>query len=128
MKTMKIDRLAKRWRAGLALALLATLCAGCGAVRNPALERARDSYQQARHDPEVVGRASVALNEAAQVLDRAERLWTDAAAGPLPATKRDIEEVEHLSYLAEKRIEIARAIARRRLAADEIRQLKSQRE
>jgi OmpA-OmpF porin, OOP family len=123
-----MDSFLKRWRDGLALALLAILSVGCGAVRNPALERARDSYQQARHDPEVVGRASVALNEAAKVLDRAERLWTDAATGPLPATKREIEEVEHLSYLAEKRIEIARAIARRRLAADEIRQLKSQRE
>ena len=125
---MRMDSFLEQWGARLALAVLTIVSVGCGAVRNPALERARDSYQQARHDPEVVGRASVALDKAAQGLDQAERLWTEAAKGTLPATQRELEEVEHLSYLAEKRVEIARAIARRRVAADEIQQLKSRRD
>jgi OmpA-OmpF porin, OOP family len=102
----------------VALPLLAVISIGCGAVRHPALERARERYQNARQDPEVVGRASVALDKAWLTLEQAERVWT---------MERDSTEVEHLAYVAEKRIEIARATARRRSAADEIQQLKSQR-
>ncbi len=78
------NTLVDRWEFWAALPLLAVISVGCGAVRNPALERARDAYQRA--------------------------------------------EAEHLAYIAEKRVEIARATARRRLAADEIQQLKSKRE
>jgi hypothetical protein len=51
-------------------------------------------------------------------LEEAERIW---------ATENDATEVEHLVYLTEKRAEIALATARRRIAADEIQQLKPQR-
>jgi hypothetical protein len=44
------------------------------------------------------------------------------------AAEKDVAEVEHLVYLTELRAEIARAIAKRRLAADEIQQLKPQRD
>lgn len=102
-----------------ALPLLGILCIGCGAAttNNPALERAQAAYQRARQDSEVVGRAAVALENAAQTLEQAELLW---------AEKKDVQEAEHLAYLAEKKVEIARAIARRRLAADEIRQLRAE--
>lgn len=106
------------WQFSVALLLLSVVSVGCGVARHPALERARDAYEHARQDPEVVGRASVALDSAWRALEKAERHWT---------TEKDIIEVEHLAYIAEKRIDIARAIARRRLAADEIQQLKSQR-
>ena len=100
--------------------LIAVISAGCGAAgNNPALERARESYQKARQDPEVAGRAAVALDKAGQILGLAERLWN---------TEKDVTEVEHLASLAEKRVEIARATARRRLAADEIQQIKFQRQ
>ena len=49
--------------------------------------------------------------KAGQVLEGAERLW---------ANERDVAEVEHLAYITEKRVEIARITAQRRLAADEI--------
>jgi OmpA-OmpF porin, OOP family len=101
-------------------ALLASfLSPGCGAVSNPALERARDAYNRARQDREIVGRAGVALDKARLTLERAERVWTE---------DKDVMEVEHLAYITEKRIEIARATARRRLAADDIQQLNPQRE
>jgi len=111
--------LVDRWEFWTALSLLAVISVGCEAVRNPSLERARDTYQRARHDPEVVGRAAVSLDKAGQTLEQAERAWTK---------EKDATEAEHLAYIAEKRVEIARATARRRLAADEIQQLKSKRE
>ena len=58
------------------LSLLAALSIGCGAVRNPALESARDAYQKARQDPMIVRHAAVALDRAGQSLQEADRLWT----------------------------------------------------
>ena len=101
---------------GAVLLSLAILSLGCGAVSNPALQRARDDYDRARQDRELVRRAGVALDRARLTLDQAERVWT---------TENDVLETEHLAYIAEKRIEIARAIARRRMAADDIQQLNS---
>ena len=66
-------------------------------------------------NPKCLG-AVLLLDRARLTLDQAERVWT---------TENDVIEVEHLAYIAEKRIEIARAIARRRMAADDIQQLNS---
>jgi len=101
-----------------ALSVLAALSIGCGAVRNPALESARDSYQKARQDPVIVRHAAVALDRAGQALQEADRLWTK---------ENDVVEVEHLAYIVEKRIEIARVTAQRRVAADEIQQFRAPR-
>jgi hypothetical protein len=116
---MKLNIFLGRRSVNMALSLMAFLSIGCGAVQNPALERARDAYNRARQDREIAGRAGVALDKARLTLEQAERVW---------AEEKDVTEVEHLAYLAEKRIEIARATARRRLAADDIQQLIPQRE
>ena len=100
------------------LSLLAFLSASCGAVHNPALDRARDAYEKVRRDPAVAGRAAVALEKTRSTLEEAERIWSE---------EKDANEVEHLVYLTEKRAEIALATARRRIAADEIQQLRPQR-
>ncbi|HYT54315.1 MAG TPA: DUF4398 domain-containing protein [Verrucomicrobiae bacterium] len=113
---MKLNVFLGRRTVNMALSLMAFLSIGCGAVQNPALERARDAYNRARQDREIAGRAGVALDKARLTLEQAERVWTE---------EKDVIEVEHL---AEKRIEIARATARRRLAADDIQQLNPQRE
>jgi hypothetical protein len=104
------------WRHIVAALLLfsASVATGCGTVKNPALERARSAYERARQDPAVAGRAAVALHHTRLTLEQAERTWAD---------NKDVPEVDHLVYLTEKRAEIARAIAKRRLAADEIQQL-----
>ena len=99
------------------LSLLAALSIGCGAVRNPALESARDAYQRARQDPMIVRHAAVALDRAGQSLQEADRLWTQ---------EKNVTEVEHLAYLTEKRVEIARVTAERRVAAEEIQKVRSQ--
>lgn len=102
----------------IALLLLAVLAISCGTVRNPALEHARDVYQKARQDPMIVRHAAAALDRAGQALEDADRLWMN---------EKDVPEVEHLAYITEKRIEIARVTAQRRFAADEIRQSRSPR-
>ena len=116
---MRLDTLLDRHRGNAALGLLALFFLGCATTRNPALDRARDAYERARQDPGVAGRAAVALDQTRLTLEKAERLWE---------TEKDVAEVEHLVYLTEKRAEIARATARRRLAADEIQQLMPKRE
>ena len=98
------------------LLLMTALAAACAAVRNPALDRARDAYQKARQDPAIVRNAGSALDKAAQSLEAAEKLW---------AEEHDVTEVEHLAYITEKRVEIARVTAQRRLAADEIQRSQS---
>jgi OmpA-OmpF porin, OOP family len=100
------------------LPLLAILSGSCGAVHNPALDRARDAYEKVRRDPAVAGRAAVALEKTRSTLEEAERVW---------AEEKDANEVEHLVYVTQKRAEIALATARRRIAADEIQQLRPQR-
>jgi len=115
---MRLESLCDRWGAAAALSLVFFLV-GCGTVKNPALERARDAYERARRDPAVAGRAAVALDKTRLTLEQAERLWE---------SDKDVAEVDHLVYLTEKRAEIARATAKRRSAADEIQQLRSQRD
>ena len=100
------------------LSLFAILSGSCGAVHNPALDRARNAYERVRRDPAVAGRAAVALEKTRSTLEEAERVWSE---------EKDANEVEHLVYLTEKRAEIALVTARRRIAADEIQQLKPQR-
>ena len=100
------------WRASAALFIVVlALLVGCAAVRNPALDRARDAYQKARQDPAIVRNAGAALDKAGHALEAADRLWTN---------EHDVIEVEHLAYIVEKRVEIARVTTQRRLAADEI--------
>jgi hypothetical protein len=98
--------------------LIAALVTGCTAVQNPALEAARESYQKARRDPLIARNAGAALDRAGQTLQTADRIWTDEG---------DVAEVEHLSYIVEKRVEIARLISERRSARDEMQQPRSSR-
>lgn len=110
------DGFLNQWEVRTALSLLAFISVGCGVVRHPDLEWAREVYERARQDPQVVRHAGVALDKARHSLRQAEQLW---------AEEKDVTEVGHLAYIAEKRVEIARATAQRRMAADEIQKLKS---
>lgn len=100
------------------LLIMIALFAACATVRNPALDRARDAYEKARQDPAIVRNAGAALDKAGQSLQAAENLWSK---------ERDVVEVEHLAYITEKRVEIARVTAQRRLAAGEIQEQRSAR-
>lgn len=111
----------KRWSNYLALytvAALPSLLMACATVP-PALERARENYQQIQRDPEISARAPVASYEASQALRRTEQEWEDTG---------NEQEVTHLSYLTDKKVEIARETAQQKAAEAETQQLKQQRE
>jgi len=84
------------------------LLIGCATVpeKNVALDRARAVYEQAQANPEVEKNAPVALYEAAQALKKAEQA-------------KDIEEMEHLAYIAKRKTQIAVAQAEQKVAEKE---------
>jgi len=98
-------RLVKYFAAGVALIASAV---GCTAMREPpALEQARVAYQRAQQNRNMSARAPLVLREAEQTLQRAERAWV---------RDKDQEEVQHLVYPVERKVEIARANAEQKMA------------
>jgi OmpA-OmpF porin, OOP family len=61
--------------------------------------------RQAEQNPQIATNAPVALHEAEQSLQRAERVWRD---------DHDAEEVRHLAYVTTQRVGIAEAVARKK--------------
>lgn len=97
---------ARTGRRGMAT-MLCLLVSGCALQQPASLEAARLAYTEAAKDRELAASAPVALYEAKQALTRAESAW-----------ERDEDEVEttHLAYVAKRRVEIARAVARQKQA------------
>jgi OOP family OmpA-OmpF porin len=94
--------------------------AGCSTMgQNPTLEQARLGYMQAQLNPQVTTNAPVALHEADQALQKAEQAWK---------ADEDPQEVEHLAYVAERKTEVARATAERKVAEAEIQRLGEERD
>jgi outer membrane protein OmpA-like peptidoglycan-associated protein len=83
------------------------LGAACATPPNAGLERAEARYASAAQDPQVTAQAPVELHEAEKALERARRAFREDA---------EEEEVEHLAYLAARRVEIAEAVADRNAA------------
>jgi outer membrane protein OmpA-like peptidoglycan-associated protein len=101
-----------------AVAALMSLSMACATVPT-ALEQARENYHQMQRDPQVSDRAPVASYEASQALRRTEQAWEESG---------DEDEVKHLAYLTNKRVEIARETARQKASEAEALQLKQERE
>jgi len=102
------------------IALASMVGMGCSSRREPmALEHARTAYMQAQKDPQVAPHAPVALQEAEQILHRAERTWRD---------DHDEEEVQHLAHMTERRVAIAHAVAQHKMAEADIQRLSAERE
>lgn len=104
MLNICLNSISPRAAQALALGVLA-FCGAC-AGPNAALEQARRSYDEARQDPEIVRQAPPTLHEAEQALREAEQA-------------DDQEEVNHLAYMAQRGVEIARAEAQRKTAETE---------
>jgi outer membrane protein OmpA-like peptidoglycan-associated protein len=104
----------------LLLAVMAALLYGCatGPIKMQSVENARSEYQQAAQNKEIKQNASVALYEAEQQL---QKLNNAIAAGA------DEAELDHLAYLVQQRVDIAKAVAQRKMAANEIDQLNKER-
>jgi OOP family OmpA-OmpF porin len=94
--------------------------AGCSTIGpNPALEQARLSYTQAQQNAQLAANAPIAWREAEQALQKAEQAWKD---------DEDPEEVQHLAYVAERKVDIARASAQQKVAEVEVQRLGEERD
>jgi outer membrane protein OmpA-like peptidoglycan-associated protein len=105
---------ALRARLAIAAAVAAVAVAGCAQHSNMNLVEAEAQLRSAEADPTVTSRAPVPLHEA-QTSVAAARAAFEAEA--------DEAKVDHLAYLGSRRIEIARAIAARNLANEDVTQL-----
>lgn len=83
----------------LTLSALALVLTGCAHEPNPNLEQARAGYAELQANPQAQSLASVETEEAAQMLNRANQAYE---AG------HDTAQVDHLAYLANRRIDVAR--------------------
>ena len=94
------------------LALTLALVAACQSLptNSAMLEQARSDYRAAEEDPRVRELAKVELRHASDALNEADRAW---------ARNEDMDEIEHLAYMAKQRVAIAqetmvRMVAERR--------------
>src|SRR4030095_2370107 len=85
----------------------AAFVAACASGTNPAFLDANAAYRAAAGDPKVTANAPVELHDAQQALDRAAQAHDD---------RKSDAEIEHLSYLARRRVEIAEARADQKVA------------
>ncbi len=100
----------------ISAAFIASLGSGCAGTQPfPPLEQAQNTYSRAKSDPDVEAYAPVALYEAKEALDKAESAGNKTAK-------------THLSYLAEKKAQIAIAEAERKKAEKEISNLQQEKE
>lgn len=95
--------------------VLSTLITGCASRSNPTLERARANYLQAVQDPEIIANAPVPLQEAETALRKAEKVDKE-------------EKVTQLAYLANQKVETARATAQKKVAEADTQRLGEERE
>jgi outer membrane protein OmpA-like peptidoglycan-associated protein len=94
----------------IAIAAAFSLSACASPVPPEALVSAENAYGSAASDPEVAKNAPVMLYEAKRDLDVAQQTWQ---------ADEDDPRVAHYAYLAQKRVEIARELASKRVADDE---------
>jgi OOP family OmpA-OmpF porin len=104
-----------QWPGQKVAALVAVALLASCATHNASLEQARASYDRARQDANIARYAPVALSEAGETLSRAEQ-----------ASGRD--EVTHLAYLAQRKVEIAEATAQGKMAENQAQGLLSRRD
>lgn len=80
------------------------ILASCSTMpdRNARLEDARNSYRNAQSDPQVVNLAALELKEAEEALAKANEAWNKG---------QDEAAVDHLAYVAQRRVAIAQETA-----------------
>lgn len=86
----------------------------CAPKRNLDLVRAQTAYEHAATDPAIRQHAGAQLNDAEASLRRAQREWAD---------DHDAAEMQHMGYVVERQVEIARVTAQKELAKREASQL-----
>ncbi len=98
-------------------ALAAAVISACASnAPNASLENARVAVNRTADTPEVVRRAPLELKAARDTIDKADNVWRN---------DRDEGEVNHLSYLATQRAEVARNLARSRQVDEDVKDANS---
>lgn len=103
----------------LFLVLASVLLTACTPAANMSLERARTDYQQAANDPTVKANASADLFAAEKLLQQAEATWEE---------DDDSDEVDHLSYLTSRKVDLARATANQAVSKKSFEELSGQKD
>jgi outer membrane protein OmpA-like peptidoglycan-associated protein len=98
--------------------IAAQLLWGCAHGRNPRLVQAEQEFRAAETDPVVAEHAPLLLEDARDALSRGQKAWRRGA---------DEDEVDHLAYLAARRVEIARLSAQREADLERAEDLSRQR-
>jgi outer membrane protein OmpA-like peptidoglycan-associated protein len=88
--------------------------AGCAHQRDVNLVRAEAAYNTASTDPMVRQHAAAQLHDAEVSLQRAQERWDD---------DHDRKEMQHLGYVVERQVDIARVTAQKEIAKQEATQL-----
>lgn len=99
----------------LPLSLIFLLAVGCGPSKmaKDQLEKARKTYAQAKADPDVTALAPIHLSDAEKAIREAEHAGNS-------------EKMIHMSYLAERKAQIAMTVAEGKKAEENIRKLNTQ--
>lgn len=85
---------------------------GCASVpQNAALTEAQSNYNTARTDPQITSMAALELQEASSYLDKADHALKES---------KDEDAVNHLAYLANQQIAIARETAKAKVTESQI--------
>lgn len=105
----------------LTISLVAVaILTGCAMPdRNTRLEDARNSYNDAQSNPQVVNLAALELKEAGDALSKANNAWNQ---------RQDPATVDHLAYLAQRRVAIAQESAKRKSAEADVSQAEVERD
>jgi OOP family OmpA-OmpF porin len=102
------------------IAFTAAVFYGCATqpVQLQSVDTARSEYQQAAQNEDIKQYAPVALYEAEQQLQKLNIAIKEEA---------DVAELDHLAYLVQQKVEIAKAKARQKMAASQIDELNKER-
>ncbi|MEP6605265.1 MAG: DUF4398 domain-containing protein, partial [Nitrosospira sp.] len=101
--------------------LVVAALASCSSTpdRNARLEDARNSYRDAQSDPQVVNLAALELKEAGDAVAKANNASNQ---------RQDVATVDHLAYLAQRRVAIAQETAKRKGAEATVSQADAERD
>jgi outer membrane protein OmpA-like peptidoglycan-associated protein len=102
--------------AAIALVTLSIVACSTGSTKSEGAGNARSKLTQLQSDPQLASRAPVAIQEAELAVRAAEKSQTDK------------EQEKHLAFIADRKVDIARAQAQSRLLEDQRKTLGEQRE
>jgi outer membrane protein OmpA-like peptidoglycan-associated protein len=101
----------------IVVAIATVFLAACASTAKPlGADNARNKLTQLQSDPQLAGRAPVAIKEAEAAVRAAEQ------------PQRDVELGKHLVFIADRKVDIASAQAQSRLLVDQRKTLTEQRE